>query len=91
MVIAKRGAVSVAVVMCLCMVGFSANGEEKNGLEEKLEKWTKSDKITLENKGYFRYWYEIQDSDVQGAGEDEPHDKLLLLCGYFLVLLVMFV
>ena len=68
MVAARRRPLSLAVVICLCGVGLSATAEEKCGLEEKLSKWTKSDKITLENKGYFRYWYDIQDSAVLRDG-----------------------
>jgi hypothetical protein len=82
-VVARRRPLSFAVVICLCIVGSSANAEDKSGVEEKLSKWTKSDKITLENKAYLRYWYEIQDSDVQGKGEDEPHDNSFELWRYY--------
>lgn len=84
MVVAMRELMRVgAVVMCLCMIGLSANAEEKSGLEEKLAKWTKSEKITLENKAYFRYWYDIQDSAVQDDGEEEPHDNSFELWRYY--------
>ncbi len=83
MVVANRFFVSVVLALCLCMAGLSVNAEEKSGLEEKLAKWTKSEKITLENKAYFRYWFEVQDSDVQGAGEEEPYDNSFELWRYY--------
>jgi hypothetical protein len=46
-------------------------GEKK--ILGQLEKFTKSEKLTLEGTAYVRYWYDIQDAAVEEAGGEEAH------------------
>ena len=41
----------------------------------KLEKFTKTEKFTLEGKAFVRYWYDINDSTVEEPGEKEAHNN----------------
>ena len=69
--------------LCLALMGPQIAFADEEKTTGPLEKFTKSDKITLENKAYFRYWYDVQDSAVQGDGEDEPHANSFELWRYY--------
>lgn len=79
----RKAQLLAATVICLLLAGSPATAVEKTGVQEKLGKFTKSEKITLENRAFIRYWYQVQDPAVQGDGEDEPHANSFELWRYY--------
>lgn len=49
----------------------------------KVKDLTKGETLTLEARGYFRYWVTIQDCAVQGAGESEPYENSFELWRFY--------
>ena len=79
----KRAALLAATAICLCLATSPAAAGEETGVGDKLAKFTKGEKITLENRAFIRYWYNVQDSAVQGDGEKEPHANSFELWRYY--------
>jgi hypothetical protein len=48
-------------------------GDDDPAFVQKIKSITKGESITFEAKAYLRYWYQIQDPHVEGAGEKEPN------------------
>ena len=49
--------------------------ESDSEVLNKIRSITKGEKVSLEAKAYLRYWVQVQDSHVEGAGENEPLDN----------------
>mgnify|MGYP002641610070 CR=1 FL=1 len=47
--------------------------EREASILKKVESITKGEKIKLEAKAFIRYWWQVQDPTVQGAGDKEPN------------------
>jgi hypothetical protein len=77
-------AVLVGVVLLSASV---ARAEDEPGkvatLASKLGQVTKSEALTIEVLGYFRYWYNIQDGAVEEDGEKEPNKNSFELWRFY--------
>lgn len=71
-------------VITLLAMG-AAFGEEPAApaWSKRLQDLTKTEKLTIEGKGYFRYVYDIQDAAQEGTGEDEAHDNSFELWRFY--------
>jgi hypothetical protein len=64
-----------ALVLCLGMITaptVGTCGDADAAVMDKIRSITKGEKISLELKAYLRYWVQVQDSNVEAAGEKEP-------------------
>lgn len=80
-------AMTLGLIMMVTMLldGGAAFGQEADApaWSKRLKELTKTDKLTIEGKGYFRYVYDIQDATQEGAGEDEAHDNSFELWRFY--------
>ncbi len=80
-----RLTLSAALLLLVTLAPAGGISAEKDArILDKVRAITKGEKIQLELKAYLRYWYQVQDSNVEGVGEKEPrHNSFEVWRFYF--------
>jgi hypothetical protein len=73
------------LLLVAVLVAWSADARAGEGpaLDEKLAQLTKAESLTIEGKGFIRYWYDIQDGDAATEGDGEPHDNSIEIWRFY--------
>ncbi|MBM4354687.1 MAG: hypothetical protein FJ109_13015 [Deltaproteobacteria bacterium] len=67
----------------LVAIPEGARAGEGPSPEERLAQLTKAEALTIEGKGFIRYWYDIRDGDATTEGDAEPHANTLEIWRFY--------